>query len=398
MTRPGRLALVVLFLLPLSSSPAPRPQALIASQLDDGTPALAPVNARQGQRVTLYAVLRVGRRYHSDAPALLLGGRRLPPGRLKPLRELGAAVTWFQVEPEPHHLRLPPPNPGNPAYSNAVLFGRTHGRWLGYDRIEYNERSIPGESSSSLTLLRVRPSHPRVNVHGGLGTMRFKVLIRVGGETHASPGMEATGKQGILPSVMRVSFRESDDLAGWMTGYFNVPNVFGSGGDGATHQTELFQGADCADVITGAARLACTHSRSCPRMAYTSVLGLRRFARPVSAVLLLDRSGVYAIDGAGHRGQPVQLSFGSDVRRGDIMLIDYVGFDGSPRSWDHVGVVARDRGRPGIFDPGDTVLHMGYLYGLLEAEAHTEGPARIQLMRFRPELLPRAVTGVARHP
>ncbi len=133
-------------------------------------------------------------------------------------------------------------------------------------------------------------------------------------------------------------------------------------------------------------------------MAYTSVLGLRRSARPISAVLFLDRSGVYAVDSAGNRGQPVQLSFGSEVRRGDIMLIDYVGFDGSPRSWDHVGVVARDRGKPGIFDPSDTVLHMGYLYGLVEAEAHTEGPARIQLLRFRPELLPRTETGVARHP
>jgi hypothetical protein len=57
-----------------------------------------------------------------------------------------------------------------------------------------------------------------------------------------------------------------------------------------THQTELFQGADCADVITGAARLGGA------RMAYTSVMGLRRYARPISPVLLLDEKGIFALD------------------------------------------------------------------------------------------------------
>ena len=36
----------------------------------------------------------------------------------------------------------------------------------------------------------------------------------VGGQTFSSPGVETAGKRGISPSVMRVSFREGDDLAG----------------------------------------------------------------------------------------------------------------------------------------------------------------------------------------
>ena len=406
-----RILALGLLLLPLLATAAPRPAAFVAGQLEDGVAALTPVNARRGQRITLYAVLRIGNLYYSDAPALAIrgapadslrwggrpsrpsqiGGRRLPAARLRPFSQLAdrPEFRWFQVEPEPHHVRLNPPNPGNPAYSNAVLFGKSHGRWLGYDRIEYASSPIVDERAPSLKLRRVSPSNAKVNVHDGLGTMRYRVLISAGERSYSSPGIEAVGPHGMLPTVMRVSFRESDDLVGWMTAYFNVPNVFGSGGDGKTHQTELFQGADCADVITGGARLAGA------RMAYTSVMGLRRYARPVSPVLLLEQKGVFAVEPDGSRGQPVELRFGRDVRRGDLMLIDYVGFDDSPRTWDHIAVIARDRGRQGVFDPRDTVLHMGYLYGLVEAEAHTEGPARIQLLRFRPELLRRLAPALA---
>jgi hypothetical protein len=79
----------------------------------------------------------------------------------------------------------------------------------------------------------------------------------------------------------------------------------------------------------------------------------------------------------------VRLRFGAEVRRGDIMLIDYVGFTDSPRSWDHVAVVARDAGKAGEFDPDDRILHMGYLYGLTEAAAKSEGPAVVQFLRLR---------------
>ncbi len=49
-----------------------------------------------------------------------------------------------------------------------------------------------------------------------------------------------------------------------------------------------------------------------------------------------------------------------------------------------VAAVARDEGRRGWFDPRDRVMHMGYLYGLVEAPAASEGPAIVQLLRFIP--------------
>jgi hypothetical protein len=357
----------------------------IVGAADGSPPRDGPIQARLGQRVRLYAVVQAGRGpraiFYSAAPSLTLHGRKVSARRLRPLGELeGTRFEWLQVEPHPHHVDRDPPNPGNPAYSNAILFGRGHGTWLGYDRIEYHETLLSEEHGPSLAVTRARPTHPKVNVHRGLGTMRYKVVVRAprrGEETLASPGAEAAGERGISPEVTRVSFRSSDDLVGYLTTYFNVPNVFGSGGDGRTHQAELYQGADCADVIVGAARQAGA------RIAYTSVLGLRSHARPVTERLVLSEAGLVHAEGPA-RGQPVRLRFGTEVRVGDIMLIDYQGFADSPRTWDHVAVIAEDRGVKGLFDPQDLVLHMGYLYGLTEAPAHTEGPAIIQLLRFVP--------------
>jgi hypothetical protein len=381
-----RAVLVAALVLPSPLRAETRLQIL--GQLEDGPARLLPVHARRGQRVTLHLAARVGRRWYSDASRVQIGGTRLAPPALRPLGELAElrGVEWSQVEPHPHHVKLPPPNLGNLAYSNAVLFGPRHGQWRGYDRIEYHETPLPQERRSSLTLLRVSPSNPKVNVHGGLGVMRFRAaLLLADGRRLATPGLEAVTPRGIAPSVALVSFREADDLVGWLTAYFNVPNVFGSGGHGATHQTELFQGADCADVIVGALRLGGA------RVAYTSALGLKSLAQPVTRKLLLDETGVYELGedarGAPARGERATLRFGDDVRRGDLMLIDYVGFTDSPRGWDHVGVVGRDAGKPGVLDPEDPVLHMGYLYGLVEAPARSEGPAVVQFLRVQPRLL-----------
>jgi hypothetical protein len=419
-----RLVLTVLAvaLLPSAAPAAPAPPPpvlLLAASLDGGTAANAPVQAHRGQRVVLYAVIQVGRgasaRYHTSAPALNLHGRPIRSQQLRPFADLGAVrFSWLQVEPQPHHVDTDPPNRGNAAYSNAVLFGPRHGAWLGYDRIEYLETPLPGERGPSLTVSRARPTHPKVNVHDGLGTMRYKVTAqletsrRAEGRGNAAPheaaptrdppllktpGAEATTQPGISARVMRVSFRSSNDLVGYLRSYFNVPNVFGSGGHGATHQAELYQGADCADVIVGAARAAGA------RVAYTSVLGLRGLTTPVTGKLLLSDKGIFSAAGPD-KGQPVRLRFtaavpvsrgaapGQDeIHPGDILLIDYVGFTDSPRSWDHVGVISEDRGVAGVFDPQDLILHMGYLYGLIEAAAHTEGPAVVQVLRFRPAIL-----------
>ncbi|MBW2731797.1 MAG: hypothetical protein JRH20_05345 [Deltaproteobacteria bacterium] len=341
------------------------------------------MNVRLGEKVTLWAVvtLRQGGRTltYSDAPRLR-HRRRLRSGRgLRPLSELNARFRWIQIEPRPHHVAVAPPNDSNPAYSNAILFGPRHGRWLGYDTLEYQEQPIKGATRSSLVVQRTHPAHPRVNVNGGLGTMRYKVELRfarVELGVVSSPGSENVTPRGLSPRVTRVTFRSNDHWVGFLRGYFNVPNVFGSAGHGRRHQTDRYQGADCADVIVGALRAAGA------RLPYTSARGLLSYARPVTKRLLLTKKGIFE---PNHK-RPVKLVFGRDVRAGDIMLIDYVGFAGSPRSWDHVAVLYHDRGERGVFDAQDPILHMGYLYGLTEEHAAGEAPAHVQILRLKPHI------------
>jgi hypothetical protein len=258
-----------------------------------------------------------------------------------------------------------------------VLGGPRHGTWLGFDTLEYTEQALPGETGPSLAIARVKPAHPRVDVHGGLGVMRYRFEATWTGGQARAPGREATNRGGLSDRVLRVSFRSGDDLVGWLGSYFNVPYVFGSAGYGATHQTEAYQGTDCADVIVGAAR------RAGARMAYTNVSGLFQLARPVTGRLRLERSGLTHADGA-RQGQAVALRFGANVQPGDLMVIDFLGAGGLPRGWVHVAVIARDAGQAGRFDPQDRVLHMGFEWGLEDAAAGDLGPSEIQILRWRP--------------
>jgi len=373
-----------LFLLALVVPPlaAAEPRAFIVASVDGSDPVPGPILARAGQTVSLYAVVEEGKgarsRFLTDAPTLTVGKRKVSAARMgRP--DPTWTFAWFQVEPYPHHVALPPPNQGNPAYSNAILFGPQHGRWLGYDTIEYHETVVPKATASRLDITRATPTHPNVNIHDGLGTMRFKVTVTGPGFTASSPGEDAKEGHGISRQVLRVGFRQGDDLPGWLTTFFNVPNVFGSGGSQAQHQTDLFQGADCADVIVGALRTAGV------ALPYTSVKGLLSHARPVTPRLFMNAGGVFTyVD--GHPGDPVRLAFGSDVRPGDLVLIDYVGPAASPRTWDHVAVVATDAGKLGEFDPEDQVMHMGYLYGLADEPAKSQAPAIVQFLRWNPSI------------
>ena len=135
---------------------------------------------------------------------------------------------------------------------------------------------------------------------------------------------------GLLPSVHRVSVRPADDFLGWLGAYLLVPEVFGSAGGGANHQTERFTGADCADVMVGAfRRMGRTDVR------YTNVAGLVRHTRVVAEPTVISE-----------RGQPERPI--AAVQRGDLIRIDYGGaYAGrTPRTWDHVAALWEDRSDP----------------------------------------------------
>jgi hypothetical protein len=240
-------------------------------------------------------------------------------------------------------------------YANAVVLGRDHGKWIGFDRIEYFETPLPGDG----TTRALKDAAPSAGTRGGtawsdLGVMRLAATLHVGGETWSTPGADDAPDGMIASRVFRYSFRAGDDFLGWLTSYFNVPYLFGSAGKGARNQAERYLGADCADVLVAALR------RSGLRLEYTSVGDL--------------------VDSLPH-------VTGGAVRPGDLYALDYVDYADLPRSWDHIVALVEDRGPDGKPDgkpgPEDLVVDTGNADGLKVAPLADQGEVRIAVLRPR---------------
>jgi hypothetical protein len=357
----------------------------------------APTEARQGDAAELAVVgvgLDGGKTVYfvdDDVAPLTIGGKAIAAKARRAWDTLGAVcVRWSQVEP--HAWReegLEAPNgSATPYYSNVATGGKTHGEWLGYDAITYFETPlgtfVPGAAARRIEA-SARPPRADEDVYDGLGTMRYKVEIRVPGSGGAaativgSPGKDAVDAYGILRSVHRVSIRKDDSVLGWLTAYFMVPEVFGSAGPGKNHQTERWVGADCADVLLGAYRAA-GHRKA----DYTSVASLTTYAKKLVEPISFD----------AHARPEAGATPPTGVKAGDIIRIDYGGAmtASTPRSWDHVAVLYEDRSDPdgpdagaadGILDGFDLVVHMGHPRLVLEPLA-SQLPAKLDVLRWKP--------------
>lgn len=293
-------------------------------------------------------------------------------------------VTWRRVEPRMEHINTPAPNAQAKIYANAVVFGPSHGKWLGFDRIEYVETPIEGEAP----ILRVRDASPspviaiqRTAALSPLGTMRLAATICAGGRCLSTPDAKDAPDGLISERVFRYTVRSGDGFIGWLTSFFNVPYLFGSAGAGVRSQAERYLGADCADILVAALRR--TGRRD---MAYTSVAELvgrlERIAGPVEVrPCAASESSCTAL------AQP-PLRFDRDVRPGDLIALDYLEDGGQlPRAWDHIVVLIEDRGpdgRPdGLLGADDLVADSGDAQGLKFAPLGQQGRVRMEVLRAR---------------
>ncbi len=342
-------------------------RAVVIGRVGDGPWTDAPTLARSDQKAQLSVV--VIRNHRGFAPEgvtdVHIDGK---PVRLSPL--VGAKQHWSTVEP--HGFRAHPAANGATSdfYSNVSTEPKTFGKWLGYDHIDYFERALtidqPIIPATVDTTDMVLP---------GLGTIRYKVDVELDDGTHlVSPGAEAINTAGISPSVHRVSIRMGDDFLGWLTAYLQVPEVFGSAGNGRDHQTDRFTGADCADVMVGALR------RTGRGLAYTNVAGLPAYTTRVAGPTALDDDGIPA--------HPI-----TGVQRGDLIRIDYGGelAHHTPRDFDHVAALWEDRSDPdgplhggpdGQLDGWDLVIHMGHPHLMIEPLS-SQAPATVDVLRWR---------------
>jgi hypothetical protein len=350
-------------------------RAVIVGRVAGGAWSDAATEARADQAAEL-AVVVLGRR--GKQPVVLapdgveqvqLGGVRRRPERLE-----GARVQWSTVEP--HGFRARPAGNGATSnfYSNVSVEPRTFGGWLGFDRIDTFERVVAAWGAPATIPAAVTAGEPHAQQLPGLGTVRYKAELELGGVRLATPGADAADTFGLLPSVHRVSIRRGDDFLGHLSAYLLVPEVFGSAGDGRNHQTERFTGADCADVMVGAAR------RMGRPLPYTNVAGLPAYATVIAGSTELD-----------DRGAPARPIPG--VREGDLIRIDYGGAlrGHTPRSFDHVAALWEDRSDPagpqkggpdGQLDGFDLVIHMGHPRLVIEPLSQ-QAPAAIDVLRWK---------------
>jgi hypothetical protein len=312
------------------------------------------VDARRGEAIEVFVVANG-----------TLGGRRVLFSDDKrrghtAWRSCDAHVEWRAVEPRPQHVTTPAPNVSAPVYANAVVLGPDHGKWIGFDRLEYFETPLSGDGTTRV----VRDAAPsagalmpssaaRAEPWTGLGVMHLAATIHLGDAALATPGAEDAPDGTLTARVFRYSVRSGNDFLGWLTSYFNVPYLFGSAGKGARAQAERYVGADCADVLVAALR------RTGSKIDYTSVAELVDALPKVSG----------------------------PVRPGDLYALDYVGYADLPRAWDHIVALVEDRGPDGKPDgkpgPEDLVIDTGNADGLKVAPLADQGDVRISVLRPR---------------
>ena len=354
-----------------SSPGAPWTDAATEARVDAGAELAVVAIARDGRRRLVLVDPAV-------AP-LRLGGRAVPARDRVGLDALGPiAVRWSIVEPHGFRTGAAANGATSRFYSNVSTERGDFGRWLGYDRIEYFATEVrpwtDGVTGARIPAEVVSGDPDAIQV-AGVGTVRYQASLRLpSGAVVASPGAEAVDAFGLLPSVHRVSLRTGDDFVGWLSAYLLVPEVFGSAGGGKNHQTERFTGADCADVMVGAAR------RGGARFGYTNVAGLPRVARTIA--------GATSLDDDGRPARPI-----AGVAPGDLIRIDYGGAltGHTPRGWDHVAALWEDRSDPagpsgggpdGQLDGFDLVIHMGHPRLVIEPLA-AQAPATVDVLRWR---------------
>jgi hypothetical protein len=283
----------------------------VVASVDGNAASDRPAYARADQRVTLFAVVRAGDVYYSDAPMPSIRGKRV---RVAPFaRGPQIALAWSRIEP-----------------AQKTMSNTASGKFR-FEQIEYVKTLI--KSDDAALIADVRPT--LTPDHGdGVGTMRYQLVVTQGDHTLATPGIEARrgrGSGGLTDAVTRVTIRRDDTFLGYLTEMYGQPYVWASAGlSDSTHQSERLEGSDCADLMVyGARRLG-------KRVPYTWTGGLPQHTSLLGA-------GSHGADGVyrDKAGKPLPFT-----QSGDLVLF--------PR---HVGALVEDRGEQGVLDDDDIMIH-----------------------------------------
>ena len=252
--------------------------------------------AKPGETVTLYA---------------LLDGKIARPETHPDIQ-----LRWYKVEPT------------GDSYNNTA--GGFH-----WDVIEYREHPLGPWGKKYQMPADAHPvGYP--DTHDGLGTMAFKVAVKIGDKVYSSPGKESIFRGGLSDKVIRVAFRRDDTFLGYLTELFNTPYIWGSAGHPPKkHQAERLIGSDCADFVVYGVR------RTGKNVPYRGSWHLPLSAETIVKADRIDSNGRYI----QKNGKTIPIGK-NGVHPGDLLL-----FPG------HVGALVEDRKPQGVLDINDVMIH-----------------------------------------
>jgi len=249
-------------------------------------------------------------------------------------RPAATEVRWYQIIPDVSHYYK---NANHPWEENPY-------KWIGFGKIDYERREIEAARGKwELTLFDPKnkkspplsPSKSAAKYRRDVGSFWFEVEVDEGGKTIRSVGLADAEQRGLSPKTCRVTVEDGEDYLGHLSGFFNVPGVFGSN----PYQCANYLGVDCADVLVAA------------RNRWKDVPNKKDY----NVAMLVEqwpRVATFDIkDGAPEK----TVNWSEDVKCGDLIAVKYAG----RKRFQHIGALYEDADKDGKLGAKDLVVHAG---------------------------------------
>ena len=293
--------------------------------------------------------------YGSETDSLLI--RSVMNPSLKSLGDI--SIKWYKIEE-----------------ANGDDYSNTKPSWH-WEDIPYKETEIVEWRDKFIVNVDVTPTvFEPVYCNGKVvGTMRYKAVVTIDGDTYSTPGKESKHKGSISKAVHRISLKGNTDneVINYALAMCNLPYIWGSesftGDKYDNHQAELFIGADCADFCVAA------HQMADKQLPYDSIKDLSH-----TKVIAKQHS---ADNGNYLNVENQKITVGTNgVQVGDFI---YWGTA-------HVGLFYEDKSDPdsnlageadGIFNEWDLVLHTLYAEPKVEAIKDIKNYGDLKIFRFK---------------
>ena len=298
------------------------------------------------ERASLGVVIRDGDLWYSDLGEVEIDGKAVEVHPLDELEEL-RSIWWVKVEASEASYRNSDSNVG----------------W--WDTIGYVE-STDVVGRQSVREVDVSPLVRRGVTWDGtaVGTMRYRVMAEFGEWMLATPGAEAAGKGGVTEGVRRVTRLggSGTPVVDHALGLSNLPYIWGSAhvmGESVSesHQSESFIGADCADLVVAAWRMAgleADYSAVVPMIGKFGPSELGTVVTKKSGAAYYQGSKRIAVgEGGVVPGAMVAWRFGKGGRKGHAaVLVEDSGPDGAPNGYlDEHDLVLHTMWEPPVLEP-----------------------------------------------